>query len=475
VGINGSQGFADIEKLRRRFAAHGQDHVFRFWERLDGSQQQELARQAQAIDLEGLRAALAAAREVGPSRVGMRPPPAERLPERGGNAERWSEAKRRGEALLRSGRVAALVVAGGQATRLGFPGPKGAFPLGPITERSLFAIQGQKLRRARERSGQPLRWYVMTSPATDAATRAFFAEHDCFGVPPGDVFFFEQATVPCFDLDGRLMLAEAGKIASNPDGHGGSLTALLHSGALDDMERRGITTLFYYQVDNPLVRMLDPTLLGFHATSSAEVSCKVVRKQDPLEKVGIVAQLGDALGVVEYSELDDELRQRRDDAGELVYWAGNIAIHVFETRFVRRLASEAERWLPFHVAEKTIPTIDDAGQPIQPETPNGRKLERFVFDALPAAKRVCVVEAERAQEFSPVKNPSGSDSPETARQDLAACYAAWLEAAGIDVPAGTALEIDHSRIDGPEDAIALGFRSLGEAGDIVRTQPGARA
>jgi UDP-N-acetylglucosamine/UDP-N-acetylgalactosamine diphosphorylase len=474
MGNSASRGASEIETLRRHFAAHGQGHVFRFWERLDAAQQRALLDQARSLDLPGLLAALAAAGAPAAGRR-VRPVEVEPLPGRGGEAAAWREARRRGEALLRSGRVGVLVVAGGQATRLGFPGPKGAFPLGPLSERSLFEIQAQKLRRLSERSGQPLPWYVMTSPATDAPTREFFARHDRFGLPADDVFFFEQGMVPSFDFEDRLILAEPGRLATNPDGHGGSLTALLRSGALDDMERRGITTLFYYQVDNPLVRMADPAFLGFHAGAGAEVSCKVVRKLDPMEKVGIVARVDDGVGVVEYTELDDELRHQRDADGELVYWTGNIAIHVFETAFVRRIASEAERWLPFHASEKKIPTVDEDGRPLQPEQPNGRKLERFVFDALPAAKSVCVVEADRGTEFSPVKNASGADSPETARRDLVACYASWLAAAGIDVPAGALLELDHSRIDGPEDARALGLRNLADAGDIVRMQPGAEA
>jgi UDP-N-acetylglucosamine/UDP-N-acetylgalactosamine diphosphorylase len=315
----------------------------------------------------------------------------------------------------------------------------------------------------------------MTSPATDAETRDFFARRRHFGLAERDVFFFAQGTVPSFDFDDRLILAEAGRIAENPDGHGGCLTALLRSGALDDMERRGISTLFYHQVDNPLVRMADPVFLGFHARSAAEVSCKVVRKSDPEEKVGIVARVDGVPGVVEYTELDDERRHARDARGELVYWAGNVAIHVFETAFVRRLALEAGRWLPLHASLKKIPCVDAQGRPREPGEPNGRKLERFVFDALPAAKSVCVVEAERSAEFSPVKNASGADSPESARRDLVAQYAAWLAAGGLEVPRGACIEIDHSRIDGPDDARALGRAGLTAAGDAVRIEVRAQA
>jgi UDP-N-acetylglucosamine/UDP-N-acetylgalactosamine diphosphorylase len=184
-----------------------------------------------------------------------------------------------------------MVVAGGQGSRLGFPGPKGLYPLGPVTGRTLFALQAQRIRRLRERTGAAIPWYVMTSEATDDATRSAFAEAGHFGLPPRDVFFLRQGMVTSFDFDGKLMLERPDRIMENPDGHGGALTALLGSGALDDMQHRGTDTLFYYQVDNPLVRMADPVFLGFHALAGAEMSCKVVRKRDALEKAGVGAKV----------------------------------------------------------------------------------------------------------------------------------------------------------------------------------------
>jgi UDP-N-acetylglucosamine/UDP-N-acetylgalactosamine diphosphorylase len=228
-------------------------------------------------------------------------------------------------------------------------------------------------------------------------------------------------------------------------------------------------------VDNPLIEMAAPAFLGFHAEVGAEASCKVARKADPMEKVGVLALVDGALGVVEYTELDDEHRYERGADGELLYWAGNLAIHAFEVAFVRRIAADADRWLPFHVSEKKIPTVDDDGAAIEPEEPNGRKLERFVFDALPAARTVALVETDRARDFSPVKNAEGIDSPATARRDLTAQYRAWFEAAGLSPPPDTALEIDHSRIDSAEDACALGLRDLSDAGEILSMQSGARA
>jgi UDP-N-acetylglucosamine/UDP-N-acetylgalactosamine diphosphorylase len=469
-------GSFDISALRARFDEHGQGHVFRFWDELDAAGRARLAQQAAAIDLPALLRGFEATRHQTAARPKLEPVDVVKTPDHGGDPGVLARARERGAALLAGGRAGVMVVAGGQATRLGFEGPKGAYPLGPVSDRSLFAIHAQKIRRLRARSGRPVPWYVMTSPATDAATRRFFAEHDHFGLPVRDVFFLVQRMVPSFDFEGRLLLEAVDRIFESPDGHGGSLTALLESGALDDMQERGVDTLFYFQVDNPLVQIGDPAFLGLHADRSCEISCKVVRKQDPAEKVGVVARVDGRVGVVEYTEIDEAHRHARDDDGELRFWAGNMAVHAFDTGFVRRVARGAETLLPYHASAKRIPCVDAAGRTHTPAEPSGYKLERFVFDALAAAERVLVMETPRSAEYSPVKNATGADSPATARRDLSLRYRAWLEAAGVAAPAaGAAIEIDHSRVDGPEDARALGIRSAGEAGDVIHVAGGERA
>ena len=465
-------GQPDYEETLRRFRDHGQEHVFRFWDDLDEEQRQQLLDQAAAVDL----AALERAHEAKSGLASARPPkletvPVVRLAAHGGDARAANRAFERGNQALAAGRVAVLVVAGGQATRLGFEEPKGAYPVGPVSERTLFEQQAQKIRGLRRRHGRPIPWYIMTSDATDAATRALFADNDSFGLPAEDVIFFQQGMVQSLDFEGRLILERRDRIFENPNGHGGCLTALLSSGCLDDMERRGIDTVFYYQVDNPLIRIADPTYLGFHLEADAEMSCKVVRKRDAMEKVGVVARADGKIGVIEYTEIDDEHRFATDGDGELVFWAGSVAIHVFATAFIRRVAERAAEFLPYHASAKQIPTIDEDGQPIQPDEPNGYKLERFIFDALAAARSVCVVEADRSLEYSPIKNAEGSDSPASARRDLIALYRSWLGAAGIELPKdGTAIEIDHSRIDDPDEARQLGIQRCAEAGDAIRVQ-----
>ncbi len=463
------------EAIRARLHASGQSQVFRFWDRLDASGRARLLEQLEQIDLDALAAAERAIRAPAATASGaLQPPAVELLPERGGDAARMRQAEQLGREMLAAGRVAALVVAGGQATRLGYGGPKGCFPLGPVTRRSLFELQAQKLRGLERRHGAAVPWYIMTSPATDAATRAFFEQHGRFGLAGENLRIFRQGSVPSLDLAGRMILSAPDQVFENPDGHGGVIPALARESCLAELAARGIDTLFYYQVDNPLVRLADPGFLGLHALSGAEISCKVVRKREPGEKVGVLASRGGRLGVVEYTELEDSERGAREADGSLRFWAGNIAVHVFSLDFLARIAARAEALLPFHASPKPIPTLDDAGRPVAPAAPNGYKLERFVFDALAAAERVCAVEARREEEFAPVKNASGADSPQTARDALSRCYRRWLTAAQIEAPAEPDwIEIDHSRVDGPEDARALGVRRFSEAPDVLRAGLGA--
>jgi UDP-N-acetylglucosamine/UDP-N-acetylgalactosamine diphosphorylase len=444
----------ELQTLRERYEAHGQGHVLAHWDRLDAGARERLAAQLRAIDPGAVARAFAGARAraEGP-RPRLRPPPVDRLPEHGGDAELLERARARGRELLAEGAAAALVVAGGQGSRLGFEGPKGAFPLGPVSRRTLFEQQAQKIRGAGRRYGRPLPWLVMTSAATDAACRALFARAERFGLAAEDVRFFRQGAMPAVDLEGRLLLEAPDRLALSPDGHGGVLPALAASGLLDELAARGVRLLAYYQVDNPLVTIADPVFLGLHDLRGAEMSCKVLAKRGPDERAGTVGESGGRIRVLEYTEVDPWHRDARDGRGELAFWAASIGIHVLNLDFVRRVAAEADRVLPYHASPKRIACLDAGGRPLVPSAPNGYKLERFVFDALPEARRVALLEVRRHEEYSPIKNRSGGESPCTAREDLVALYRGWLRAAGVPgVPEAGWIELDESRIGAPEDA-----------------------
>jgi UDP-N-acetylglucosamine/UDP-N-acetylgalactosamine diphosphorylase len=426
------------EEIVRSFQAAGQGHVFAFWPELDADQRAALLAQAAEVDLAEvarLHRSLVLEKHAGVAPGALAPAPYEPLPTHGGDAAKWAQARAKGEEALRAGRVAAFTVAGGQGTRLGYDGPKGTFPVTPIRRKPLFQVFAEKILAAGRRYGRPLHWFLMTSHANHAQTEAFFAEHNYFGLAKDRVHFFRQGRMPAVDFSGKILLETKASIALSPDGHGGSLRALHRSGALDLMAREGIDTLSYFQVDNPLVRCIDPEFIGFHLLAGSEMSSKMVPKAYPEEKVGHFCVQDGKLVVVEYSDMPMEMQRERLPDGGLRFVAGSIAIHVIDREFARRLATGgAGVALPFHRADKKIPTIDGVGLPVKPEKPNGVKFEMFVFDALPFAKSPIVIETNRADDFSPVKNAEGVDSPKTCAEDQQRQFARWLMAAGANVP-----------------------------------------
>ena len=442
--------------LRDRLARHAQEHLLHGWDALPADAQAGFAAQLRAVDFDQL-ADLHAGRGVYTGGGGdLRP-----LPVEDGDALPAS-ARAVGEDALRRGEVAALVVAGGQGTRLGFDKPKGLFPVGPAGE-SLFQLHAEQVRRLSERYGKPLPLLVMTSPATDADTRAFFADHADFGLAPGQVRFFEQGTMPAVDADtGRVLLEAPGRLALSPNGHGGTLTALADSGRLDQLESEGVRHVFYFQVDNPLVRIADPGFVGRHVEVESEASSKVVFKERPDEKVGVFALVGGRCGLVEYSDLPPALAGERDADGTLWFRAGNPAIHLFAVPFLRRVTTGADR-LKFHLARKRVPHFDPAtGRAVSPAAENARKFELFVFDALPMADRWLAVSCRREDEFAPLKNAVGADSPDAVKAAILRLHAGWLEAAGA--PTAQPVEVSPLfALDGAELASKLseGFAPAG--------------
>jgi UDP-N-acetylglucosamine/UDP-N-acetylgalactosamine diphosphorylase len=439
---------ARYEQFRNRLEALGQGHVLTFWPQLGDQQRGQLLADLDLCDLEAV-SALVRDHLDSPSQAASYADlePVAPLPCRpdldqvGG----YADAVRLGREWIAAGKVAALTVAGGQGTRLGFDGPKGMFPISPVRHKTLFQLFAESLQAVARRYGRTVPWYIMTSRDNDDPTRAFFAEQRYFGLSPEDVCFFQQGVMPAFDGRGRFLLAEPHRLSLSPDGHGGTLLALRRSGALEDMGKRGVEYISYFQVDNPLVSVLDPLFIGLHASTGSEMSSRSLPKADDFEKVGNFAWSSGRLFVVEYSDLPDALATARNADGSRNFNAGSPAIHVLTRSFVERLTADEGRFgLPWHRAEKKVPYVDASGQRVEPTEPNGIKLETFIFDALPLAENPLVLEASRAEQFSPVKNATGQDSADTARRDLIRRAAAWLEAAGCDVP---------QRSDGEPDAV----------------------
>ncbi|MHC4983259.1 MAG: UTP--glucose-1-phosphate uridylyltransferase [Planctomycetota bacterium] len=428
----------DLSKIREALDKHGQEHLLRHYDELPPEKQRSLLEQINSLDLEQLDRLIAdhvLKEPQAPLPENIEPPCViSAATSDAATAEKLKEAHRRGSELSTAGKVAAFVVAGGQGTRLGREGPKGCLEATTVTRKPLFQVFAEQIQATAARAARPVPWYVMTSPTNDVATRAFFRQHNYFGLAAEDVFFLTQGTMPAITLDGKILLAGKGELAVSPNGHGGCLEALRTSGALDDMAERGIEYISYFQVDNPLVRCLDPVFIGLHALEAAEMSAKCLPKRRPMERLGNICLVDGKVTVIEYSDMPEQLAQATTGDGRLRFSAGSIAVHVFSRSFVERMTAGGKCALPFHRALKEVPFVDESGRVVKPSKPNAVKLEMFVFDALPLAENAVVFETTRSEEFSPVKNASGPDSLTTSLHDQVRRAAAWLERAGISVP-----------------------------------------
>ncbi|MDD2600492.1 MAG: UDPGP type 1 family protein [Kiritimatiellae bacterium] len=417
----------NIEKAKIILKENDQEHVLAFWEQLDHAQREQLLTQIAELDFKSIarmRCMLEAGDVVDQSASQPVPPQVLEL-----SVESRANAYTAGEAVLRAGQVGVLLVAGGQGSRLGYDGPKGAYAIGPVSKASLFYFHARKILALSNRYHVRIPFYIMTSDVNDAATREHFEEHHYFGLNPDDVIFFTQGMWPSLDFEGRIMLDQPGHIFMSPDGHGGTLSALQQHGCLADMEQRGITTIFFFQVDNPLVEIADPAFIGVHTAQQAELSIKLCAKREPLEGLGVVVERDGRFEIVEYSELTHDQAHQRTDDGELYFKYGSVAIHLFAFDFLKQ---EALRDMPLHIAYKKIPCCDADGNLVTPLENNGCKFEKFIFDVLPDAKQVVNLAFDRAEEFSPVKNATGNDSPATCRQDLQLKWSRWFKELGVE-------------------------------------------
>lgn len=348
--------------------------------------------------------------------------------------EQEAKYRRIGEAGYRAGEVAFLIVAGGQGSRLGFDHPKGLFPVGPVSGKSLFQMHAEKTHALTRRFLAPIPLLIMTSPATHDETVAFFEQHHFFGLDPATVWFFMQGTMPALCLEsGRLLMEKKHRVFLSPDGHGGTLTGLADRGLFDALRPFRIRTLFYFQVDNPMVNLADFAFIGRHLANDIDVSSKVVAKQFPTEKLGNFALIDGKLGIIEYSDLPSSLALATDEHGRPKLWAGNTAIHLFDIRFLERVVGIAEG-IPWHIAKKKVSHLHPSGERVEPMTENALKFERFIFDVLPHAERWSVTPTTRADEFEPLKNAEGPESPATVRRALINHAGRWLAEAGVCVP-----------------------------------------
>ena len=425
--------------LRALAAEFGQGHVFASWGQLNAEERAVLLAQLDQTDfplMDRLARKWVLDQPAPEKFEHIIPVPSIPVATRDDPAAR--EAWDAGEEQLRRGRVGIILVAGGQDTRLGFPGPKGCYPITPITQKTFFQCHAEKISNLERRYACVIPWYIMVSDTNEAATREYFEANRYFGLSPQAVTFIRQRMVPCMDDGGRFMLEAPGRLAMNPNGHGGCIPAMVENGVVENARRRGVEMLSYFQVDNWAVKVADPFLIGYHTLRGAAMSSKVHRKNKPREAVGVHCLCDGVYRVIEYSELDiyPQLLET-DGEGKVVYYAGNPAMHILSVDFVQSTYDRFDEF-PWHLAHKRIAFLDSAGQIVTPDKPNGYKFETFVFDALRFVPHAPVaLEINRLGEYTPTKQFEGENSVVAARQSMANLWGGWIEKAGCAVPRDT--------------------------------------
>ena len=454
---NDMNGQSVIERLKQA----GQIHIFDSWGTRSEEMKRNLLRDLESLELDLLSTLRRESQNESITPKAFTPAPYNSVHD----LSRNDEAFRLGERLIGAGKTAFLTVAGGQGSRLGFDGPKGMFPIGPISKSSLFQIFAEKLIAASLKYSVLIPWYIMTSPLNHEDTQKFFEKNSYFGLQKRQIMFFPQGVLPTFDGNYELLLAPTGGLMTNPDGHGGLIRALKKHRLLEKMKRDGVEEIFYFQVDNPLVVVPDPLFLGVHRYSDSQVSSKVMKKAYPDEKLGAIGVINGKSSIIEYSDLDEENMYAKDDEGELLFSQGSIAIHIFNVDFLSR----EDLALPFHVTRKKVKTLIVQYGKTEVVERAGIKLEMFIFDVILQAERTLFYETVREEEFSPLKNKSGNDSIETCINGQIEKFARYLESCGVRVPRDekhrSLYRIEISPLFAP-DLHTLKERLAGEAVEI---------
>lgn len=423
--------YSGFEKLIETIYAKNQSHVFEFWNELSEAEKKELLEELSMVDFELLNKLYESSKVETHAETDFSPAKYIKVPETEEEKAASIKAKEIGERFIKEQKMAAFVVAGGQGSRLGFDGPKGAYLSTPCKNKSLFQVFCEKIKKCSNKYNATIPFFIMTSQLNHDATQKFFKDNNFFGLNEKDVYFFAQNMIPSLNKEGKLILADKNKIFTNPDGHGGSLTALHTYGILDVMREKGIEIISYFQVDNPLINIIDPVFIGHHIMNKAQVSSKTILKRDAEEKVGVFVENKNGKSfVIEYSDMPEEKIHLKDENNQLVYSTGSIAIHLFDRIFIEEITSSKNNMLPYHIACKKIKSYTKNGL----NEIDGYKFEKFVFDSLLFAEKSIILETIREEEFGPIKNKSGVDSIQTSQELMNNLYRKWLNKKGIKIP-----------------------------------------
>ena len=396
--------------IEDKLKEYGQEHLINFFNELSNEEKRKLEEQIEKIDFEQINRLYEETKnnnKVAKDKI----EPMTYIDKYKLTEEKRNYYEQIGEKIIANGEYAVATMAGGQGTRLGHNGPKGTFEL--IPGKSLFEIFCDELKRTNKKYNVIIPWYIMTSKENNADTVKFFEEKNYFGYPREYVKFFVQGELPMINVNGKILLDTKGKIKEAADGNGGIFRSMLNSGILEDMKNKKIQWLFIGAIDNAILKMVDSLLLGITVDEKKLAASKTVAKANPYEKVGVFCRRNGKPSVIEYSELPEEMAIMKDSQGELFYGESHIMCNLFNTSILEGLGKEK---LPYHQAFKKASYIDEKGNLIEPNEPNAYKFESFIFDAFSTLDDIVLMRAKREEEFAPVKNAQGVDSPETARQ-----------------------------------------------------------
>ncbi|MBR5375784.1 MAG: UDPGP type 1 family protein [Lachnospiraceae bacterium] len=397
------------QEAEEKLAKYGQEQVLRFFDELSETEAGELLSQIEETDFSVLTED--AVDEEKDKRV-ISPIKVLQLPE---IEARRDELEARGLGAIKEGKLGAVLLAGGMGTRLGSSDPKGMYDIGLTRPVYIFQRLIENLQEVVKKAGCPVRLFVMTSEKNHEATVSFFEEKDYFGYPKDHVHFFRQEMVPATDYDGKVYMEAKNRIATSPNGNGGWFTSLDAAGLADLADKEGIEYLNIFAVDNVLQRIADPVFFGAVLEKNSECGSKVVKKNAPDEAVGVMCLKDGRPSIVEYYEMTQDLMDAKDENGQPAYNFGVILNYLFSVKALRRIENDR---MPLHVVEKKIPHIDENGDLISPEKPNGHKYEKLVLDMVEMMESGVPFEVVREREFAPIKNKTGKDSVESARELL---------------------------------------------------------
>ncbi len=399
-------------EAKRTLQEYNQEHLLNFYENLTEEKKEELLREILSIDFKQLENLY---KGINSTKItsGQKIEPIEYVDEAKLTEEQKQNYVQKGKEVLKSGKYAVITMAGGQGTRLGHNGPKGTFKLGINPDKSLFEILCDKLKKLQIEYNVTTPWYIMTSKENNNDTVKFFEENNYFGYPKEAVKFFKQGEIPMIDKNGKILLTEEGLIKEAADGHGGIFEAMFKNNVVEDLKTKNIEWIFIGPIDNPLVQMTDELMIGYSVSEGVLATGKSIVKANPKEKVGVFCKRDGRPSVVEYTEISEEMAEETDENGELKFGESHINCNLFNIKAIEKIGNDK---LPYHTAFKKATYIDTEGNTIKPTEPNCYKFESFIFDAFEKIDRMGILRGSRENEFAPVKNAEGVDSPETARE-----------------------------------------------------------